>query len=171
MLYLLDANVLIDAARDYYPLDRVPEFWGWLLWRAQNEVVKIPDEMWREVVRGSKDDLVAWARAHRKELVYKGEVNTELVRRVLEEGYGPRPDRVELEKIGGDPFLVAYGMESPEGITVVTNEKEGPSKTRSNRRLPDVCRQFGVEAIDVFDLVRRLDFRTDWAEGKPRLLP
>ena len=24
MLYLLDANVLIDANRDYYPLDRVP---------------------------------------------------------------------------------------------------------------------------------------------------
>ncbi|MCY4508918.1 MAG: DUF4411 family protein [Acidobacteria bacterium] len=31
MLYLLDANVLIDAHRDYYPLGRVPEFWDWLI--------------------------------------------------------------------------------------------------------------------------------------------
>ncbi len=31
MLYLLDANVLIDADRDYYPIDRVPEFWDWIL--------------------------------------------------------------------------------------------------------------------------------------------
>lgn len=31
MLYLLDANVLIDANRDYYPISRVPEFWDWLV--------------------------------------------------------------------------------------------------------------------------------------------
>lgn len=31
MLYLLDANVIIDANRDYYPLERVPEFWAWLV--------------------------------------------------------------------------------------------------------------------------------------------
>ena len=31
VLYLLDANVLIDANRDYYPVARVPEFWDWLL--------------------------------------------------------------------------------------------------------------------------------------------
>ena len=30
VLYLLDANVLIDANRDYYPIHRVPEFWDWL---------------------------------------------------------------------------------------------------------------------------------------------
>ena len=30
LLYLLDANVLIDAHRDYYPLGRVPEFWDGL---------------------------------------------------------------------------------------------------------------------------------------------
>ena len=31
MLFLLDTNVLIDANRDYYALDRVPEFWDWLV--------------------------------------------------------------------------------------------------------------------------------------------
>jgi len=31
VLYLLDACVLIDANRDYYPIARVPEFWEWLL--------------------------------------------------------------------------------------------------------------------------------------------
>ena len=31
MLYLLDANVLIDANRDYYQIERVPEFWEWLI--------------------------------------------------------------------------------------------------------------------------------------------
>ena len=41
MLYLLDANVLIDANRDYYPLDRVPEFWDWLVHVGKSGSVKM----------------------------------------------------------------------------------------------------------------------------------
>jgi len=42
LLYLLDANVLIDADRDYYPLNRVPEFWAWIVDRATKDQTKIP---------------------------------------------------------------------------------------------------------------------------------
>ena len=31
MLYLLDANVLIGAHNYYYPIDRIPQFWKWLI--------------------------------------------------------------------------------------------------------------------------------------------
>jgi hypothetical protein len=40
MIYLLDANILITASRNYYPIDRVPEFWEWLVYKATTEVVK-----------------------------------------------------------------------------------------------------------------------------------
>jgi len=40
MLYLLDANTLIDAKRDYYPIDRVPEFWSWLIFQGQQGINK-----------------------------------------------------------------------------------------------------------------------------------
>ena len=30
MIYLLDANTLIDAKRDYFQFERVPEFWEWI---------------------------------------------------------------------------------------------------------------------------------------------
>ncbi|MBT3884724.1 MAG: DUF4411 family protein, partial [Rhodospirillaceae bacterium] len=33
-MHLLDANVFISAQRDYYPLDRVPEYWEWLAHHA-----------------------------------------------------------------------------------------------------------------------------------------
>ena len=42
MLYLLDTNVLIDAHHKFYPIDRIPEFWTWLLIYAQQQQVKIP---------------------------------------------------------------------------------------------------------------------------------
>ena len=60
MLYLLDANVLIDAHRDYYPLERVPEFWDWLLDRGATQQVKIPLEMYEEILVGKEDDLTRW---------------------------------------------------------------------------------------------------------------
>lgn len=53
MLYLLDANVLIVANRDYYPHGRVPEFWDWLLDRAATGRTKVPVEMYEEIVAPS----------------------------------------------------------------------------------------------------------------------
>ncbi len=46
MLYLLDANTLIDAKRDYYPIDRVPEFWNWLVFHEKQGNIKIPVEVY-----------------------------------------------------------------------------------------------------------------------------
>ena len=59
MLYLLDANVLIDANRDYYPIARVPEFWDWLIHVAGRSQVKVPLEIYEELM--VKDDaLTHW---------------------------------------------------------------------------------------------------------------
>ena len=57
MLYLLDANVLIEANRDYYPIDRVPEFWDWLIAVGESVRVKVPLEIYEEVTDGN--DAVA----------------------------------------------------------------------------------------------------------------
>ena len=62
MLYLLDANVLIDANRDYYPIRRVPEFWEWLVHVGSEGLVKIPLEVFEEI-KGYKDDLAMWAKS------------------------------------------------------------------------------------------------------------
>jgi hypothetical protein len=59
LLHLLDANVLITANRLYYPLERVPEYWDWLLHYGQHGQLKLPVEMAEEIREGS-DDLAAW---------------------------------------------------------------------------------------------------------------
>lgn len=48
MLYLIDANVLITAHNDYYPIDGVPEFWDWLTHQATNGILKMPVEIYEE---------------------------------------------------------------------------------------------------------------------------
>ena len=49
MTYLLDANVLIRAHEDYYPVDRIPQFCSWLLLEAEIGVIKMPRVIFDEV--------------------------------------------------------------------------------------------------------------------------
>ena len=49
MLYLLDANVLIQAHEEYYPLDRIPQFWAWLVEEAVAGHVKMPFEIHNKI--------------------------------------------------------------------------------------------------------------------------
>lgn len=62
MLYLLDASILITAHNSYYPIDRVPEFWEWLLHQGITGKVKIPQEILEEVLEGRAegDSLLGW---------------------------------------------------------------------------------------------------------------
>ena len=85
-----------------------------------------------------------------------------MVAHVTDQGYADDLTDDEVEKIGRDPFLIAYALTAPEEIRVVSTEVSKPTKQRANRRLPDVCRDFQVECINTFEFVRRLDFSTSW---------
>ena len=157
-LYLLDANVLIRAHADYYPMDRIPAFWSWLLSMAAGDVIKMPMEIYHEVA-ASADLLGTWLKRSevRTAIVLDEATSGSRVRRIIVEGYAPDLNDVELEEIGRDPFLVAAALGRPDRV-VVTREVSGPSKKRANRKLPDVCAQFGVPVINDFALYRALKF-------------
>ena len=161
MLYLLDANVLIDADRGYYALSRVPEFWDWLADRGAKQQAKIPVEMYEEVLRG-KGDLPKWLKENRDVLLLHENVEEKLVAHVTESGYAPDLRDDEVERIGRDPFLIAYALVDPEQRIVVTTEVSKPSKRRANRQVPDVCDDLGVVRRTPYQFFRALDFRTDW---------
>ena len=67
-----------------------------------------------------------------------------------------------MEKLGRDPFLIAYAMSDIDNRIVVTTEVSKASKQRANRRVPDVCDNFNVKCIDTFRLTSDLDFSTNW---------
>ena len=162
MLYLLDANVLIDANRDYYPLERFPEFWDWLIDRGAKRRVKIPLEMCEEVLVGRPDDLTRWLRDNRGVLLLDEDVDAALVARVAETGYGPNLSDEEAERVGRDPFLIAHALRDRAGRTVVTTEVSRPKKRRANRHIPDVCRELKVRCCNTFEFIEALDFTTGW---------
>ncbi len=169
MLYLLDANTLIDAKRDYYPIDRIPEFWDWLLFQGKEGNIKIPIEIYEEFKdkedsEGNKDSLALWAEQEevRKALLLDEDAEQDFVARITYGGYVPNPTDDELVKIGRDPFLISYGLLDTSNRTIVTTEVSRPTKTGANRKIPDVCKGFDIRCINNFQLLRELDFRTNW---------
>ena len=109
MLYLLDANILIDANRYYYPIDRVPEFWEWILRLGNSEQVKIPQETFEEIAEGN-DSVADWVNEHFSLIRLQEEVSPQHLSRVIELGYADDLTDEEIEKIGRDPFLIAYAL-------------------------------------------------------------
>jgi hypothetical protein len=166
MLYLLDANVLITANSSYYPIDQVPEFWSWVHHQALSNQIKIPREIMEEIKAGRKDDdlLLDWLSDADIEaaLLLDEVVDVGLVQRVVAEGYAPDLLDDEVEKIGRDPFLIAYALADSANRTVVTTEVSRPSTQRHNRKVPDVCQSIGVASCGPFALNRALGFRTGW---------
>jgi len=169
LLYLLDANTLIDAKRDYYPIGRVPEFWEWLVYHGQKENIKIPIEVYEEFSDtkdkdGNKDSLATWAEQGevREALLLKEEAEQDLVARITYGGYVANPTDDELEKIGRDPFLLSYALKNLEKRCIVTTEASKPKREGANRHIPDVCNVFDIKCINNFELINKMNFSTSW---------
>jgi hypothetical protein len=166
MLYLLDANVLITANGSYYPLDQIPEFWDWIHYQATSDRIKIPREIMEEIKAGRKDDdpLLDWICTPEIEasLLLKEAVDVALVQNVVTTGYAPDLRDDEVEKLGRDPFLIAYALADSANRTVVTLEVSRPSTLRANRKVPDVCKAVGVVSCGPFALNKALGFSTGW---------
>lgn len=169
MLYLLDANVLITAHNFYYPVDAVPEFWGWLQYQGETGAVKMPVETFEEVkdgtTDGQRDLLFAWLQKAevRAAILLDGDVDPGRVQAVLDH-YAPDLTDDEIETIGRDPFLIAHALADPQGRFVVTTEVSNTKKQRQNRKIPDVCADVGAMCCDTFAMLRALGFATNWRQ-------
>jgi ribosomal protein S8 len=163
MIYILDANVLVDSNRDFYPINRVPEFCEWLLHCADSNIIKIPDEILIDIKKGN-DQLTDWVKKKEVETVlrFATKLDGKLLQQVYDEGYAKDLTDVEIETIGSDACLISYALTDKENITVVTTESSKPTKKRSNKHIPDVCNQLGVEHCSAFEMFKVLDFRTSW---------
>lgn len=160
MLYLLDANVLIDAARGFFQLQRVPQFWDWLLAEAEAGRIAVPHEIWEEFKDG-EDDLGRWARSDpvKQHLLLAEEADPVLVNFVVQNGYADDLTDAELIELGRDPFLISYAFSDSASRMVVSTEISKPGKQRGRRHIPNVCRDLDIECINTIDLINVLDFR------------
>jgi hypothetical protein len=128
--------------------------------------IKIPREIMEEIKAGRKDDdpLLDWISNPEIEtaLLFAEAVDVLLVQHVVSTGYAADLRDDEVEKIGRDPFLMAYALVDSANRTVVTTEVSRPSTQRANRKVPDVCQAVGAMCCGPFALNGALGFRTGW---------
>jgi hypothetical protein len=170
-VYVLDANVFIQAARSYYPQELVPCFWEALVEHAKRGHILSIDRVKNELDKG-QDELSEWANAHFANYFRK----TDEPRIV--KAYRKIARRLEKNKqytynakrnfLGeADGWLIAFAK--AHGYIVVTHEQSSP-QSRKKIKIPDVCRRFKVECINPFMMLRELDIRLcrKDAEGRVR---
>ena len=105
-----------------------------------------------------------WAKEpeNKKALLLDEDVDIGLVQKVTLEGYAPDLTDIGIEKIGRDPFLIAYALKDLKNRVLVTNESSKPKRVKANRHIPDVCNDFSVQSINSFQFVKELGFTTTW---------
>lgn len=161
-MFLLDANVFIEAHRRYYALDLCPGFWECLSYHARQRRLSSIDRVQAEI-RGS-DALSRWVRGAPDELFVSSadpEVAStfkEMMTWVHQNSQFWLQAKSEFA-VAADGWLAAYAK--IHGAVVVTQEAASLNVKR-RVPLPNVCDQFGVVTRDTFTMLRELEVRFDW---------
>lgn len=162
--FLLDSNVLVEAHKRYYAFDICPGFWDSLIaLSSQGDVTSI-DRVLAEI-REQNDELRRWADNDAPSTLFVSSADSGVAnayRQVIgwvssDTQFSPGAKADFARKADG--WLVAYGL--TYGLTVVTDEVLDP---RIKRRvpIPNVCRQFGLEYMNTFRMLRALQVKFDW---------
>ncbi len=159
-VYVLDANVFIEAARRYYAFDLHTRFWDILKQHADNGLVESIDRVKSELEK-DVDELAGWANGRFSD-AFRSTDEGDVI-----ESYGKVMTWVHSQSqftdaakadfaSGADGWLVAYA--AARGRAVVTHEVLAMD-ARRKVPIPNVCVPFHVRYVDTFMMLRELRVR------------
>ena len=157
--FVLDTNIFVQANLGYYAPDICPSFWQVLLEEFRNERIVSIDKVRDEIFR-IDDNLKEWVRTGASAMFVSSELQpvvdafADMVAWVQQNEFTPAAKAEFLD--AADGWVAAYA--SVHNATVVTLETFDANIKR-RVKLPNVCRQFNVEFINTFEMLRRLGIR------------
>ncbi len=163
-MYLLDANVFIQAKNTYYSFDVCPGFWDSLIGAHEGgsvgSIVPVKSEL--EI---GKDELADWVRANVPANFFASEEEESVVSRYREVVGHVQQSPAYLDYAradflsGADGWLIAYA--STHNLHVVTQEQLDPN-IRKRVPIPNVAQHFGVPFINTFEMLKALKVQYTW---------
>ncbi len=164
-LYLLDANILITAARDFYNFDFGNNFWDFLVRKAKDNRIKSIDKVYDEII-GVNDRLKEWVKTDFSEhFLDTTEVevlnnHSELMKWAEKQKgkYSQNAIDTFIKESNADPWLIAYAMKNKQKIAIVTFERKNDGIKR-RIPIPNVCEEFGIKYCDLYRMLKDLKFR------------
>lgn len=162
-LYVLDANVFIEAHRRYYAFDICGGFWDCLLHHHYAKRIISIDRVRDELLTG--DALEDWINDTAPDELFATTADPKVARHfagmmswVQAQSQFKREAKAEFARVA-DGWVVAYAK--THNAVVVTHE-EYAREARKRVPLPNVCKQFGVDYVDTFKMLRSLDVEFSW---------
>lgn len=144
--YCFDTSSYIEPWVRRLPPDIFPGFWDGLdQLHGTGEIVS-PVEVLHETER-QKDDLHDWLAARPGLFVELDDDQQIAVREIL----GEFKELVKEHKRSSAADSFVIGLARVKGLTVVTEEGFGRSR---QPKIPDVCRHYGIECINVVQFIR-----------------
>lgn len=157
-MYLLDANVFIEAKNRHFGFDICPGFWEWLVLRHQAGTIASIEAVRDELLRG-KDDLTTWSQ-HLAPSFFLAPDPTSVPHMAALSIWASKgsylPVAIAEFLASADYLLAAQAMGA--GHVVVTHEVSNPA-SRRRIMLPDACAHLGVETIGAYEFTRREGLR------------
>ena len=152
MVYLLDANVFIQAKNLHYGFDFCPAFWEWLIAKNKSKQVFSIEKVGDEINAGA-DELSEWAKQRGSDFFLKpdSKILTALAtvsNWTASQSYEPVAVNTFLQV--ADYYLIAYAL--AHGHTVVTHEKASGSMKRIG--IPNVCISLKIKFMNPYEMLR-----------------
>ncbi len=153
MVYLLDANVFIQAKNLHYGFDFCPAFWDWLILSNEKQMVFSIEKVGDELEAGN-DDLAQWAKERGPAFFLPPDAQIGPAFRQVSDwvnGQGYEQAAIATFMRVADYYLVAHAL--AHGLTVVTHEL--PSSTKKKVKIPNACIGMGIEHMTPYEMLRR----------------
>ena len=153
-VYIVDTSSLVKLNRNN-PIDVFPSIWEKLKLLSDNNRLIAPKEVFNEI-KQNDDMLSKWAKQQKKMFKEPTQKQITIVQEILKD----YPALIDAErKYDADPWVIALAIEmsSNQQTTLVTIKRivVTEEKLRGNQiKIPFVCKQKSIEAIDVVELFR-----------------
>jgi Domain of unknown function (DUF4411) len=158
--YVIDSSALIQAHRTYYAFKICPGFWESLFFHHSRSIVVSIDKVKKEVNDGKYDDeLKKWANKVMPASFFASTEDEEIA-----DYFGQMITWAEQEKqfresaraefaADVDGWLISFAKVHKK---ILVTQEVYAEKVERSIPIPNVCKQFGVVYVDVFQMLKEL---------------
>ena len=166
-IYCLDTNFFIEGWNKYYSPVFCSSYWEIVEQLGKRGMLFVPQEVKKEIDKVD-DELQAWFKG-KTFLVKNIDVNVQKCLKQLyakDESHKYLANNVKGRSLA-DPWVIAHAM--AEQAIVVTKEFSSSSPDAKKVKIPDVCKNMGVECIDDFEFIKRTEIHFTCSFDEERL--
>lgn len=161
--FWMDADSLIIPHRGPYRFESIPQFWDFLKQKAKEGVIASPELVLNKELSADPGDeqdvLEKWAKGLKGIMFLDANESVQAsykeVVDYVENNSSYKNHWIAKFLDGADPWLIAYAKAL--GGIIVTFETPQPEAKKP--KIPDVARHFGIQCINVYNMLAELGFK------------